>query len=60
VDVQSSIDSLDNLVRDRHYLHAVRVLRKAEKKIQSSDLVEIGALSATSEKIGKTKTVPLD
>jgi hypothetical protein len=42
-------------MQEKQYLHAVRILRGAEKSLNNPDLTEVGALHVLREKMQKTK-----
>jgi hypothetical protein len=46
---------LESLIQEKQYLHAVRILRLAEKTLSNPDLGEITALDLMRENIQKTK-----
>ena len=44
------------MIQEKQYLHAVRILRAAEKSLYHPDIEEVGALHVMREKMLKTKT----
>jgi exocyst complex component 4 len=55
VELQDTHVKITQLIGDKHYLHAVRVLVASEKIINSADLVNVQALSTMRENFGKLK-----
>lgn len=55
VDLQNTELKIEQLLLDRHYLHAVRVLVSSEKIINSHDLINVEALSTMREHFAKIK-----
>ena len=55
VELQVTKIKLEQLVQDKHFMHAVRTLVKAEKSINSADLKGVEALSGLRDHFADVK-----